>query len=92
VITRDSTVVASASQVSNTVEGEAVILELGRGTYYGLDPVGTRVWSLIQEPRRAGDICDELVAEYEVAAARCEQDVLALLEKLAENGLLDVVA
>ena len=53
-LTRDSTVVASPSQVSRTVEGEAVILELGQGTYYGLDPVGTHVWDLIGRAANGG--------------------------------------
>jgi hypothetical protein len=89
-VTLAATVVASASQVSQTVEEEAVILELDQGTYYGLDPVGTRVWSLIQEPCTVADVCDAIVAEYDVARERCEADVVGLLEQLAAKNLIEV--
>ena len=91
VITVSSTVVAGPGQVSSNVEGEADILELGRGTYYGLDAVGARVWSLIQEPRSVASLRDALVEEYDVDPTRCEADVLALLAELEETGLVAVV-
>lgn len=90
-ITLSSTVVAGPGQVSSNVEGETVILELDRGTYYGLDAVGARVWSLIQEPRSVASVRDALVEEYDVDPARCEADVLALLAQLEETGLVEVV-
>ena len=89
-ITRDSVVRASSNQVSSTVEGEAVILEVGAGAYYGLDPVGTRIWQLIQEPIAVGDVCQAIVEEYDVTPERCEADVLELLRGLDEVGLLEV--
>jgi hypothetical protein len=85
-----STVVASADQVSNTVEGEAVVLELRRGTYFGLDAIGTRIWLLIQEPRTVEDLCGAIEGEYDVEPERCRADVTALLEQLAAAGLVDV--
>jgi hypothetical protein len=90
-ITLESTVVAGSNQVASNVEGEAVILELGRGTYFGLDPIGTRVWNLIQEPSTVASVCETLVREYDVARARCESDVLSLLAELEDSGLIQVV-
>jgi hypothetical protein len=58
--------------------------------YYGLDPVGTRVWTLVQEPRIVGDIRDTLLDEYAVEAQQCERDLLNLLEKMREQGLIEV--
>ncbi len=58
--------------------------------YYGLNPVGTRVWNLVQEPRIVGDIRDTLLDEYEVEAQQCERDLLDLLEKMREQGLIEV--
>jgi hypothetical protein len=91
-ITLESRVVASDRQVSRTVGDEAVILELDRGAYFGLDPVGTRVWSLIQEPRAVHELCDTIVAEYDVAPARCQADVLELLARMRETGLVEVAS
>jgi hypothetical protein len=86
-----STVVSAVrDQVSCDVEGEAAILHLGRGAYFGLDPVGARIWQLLQAPRRVMEIRDALLAEYEVEPGRCEGDLLALLHDLARHGLVDV--
>jgi hypothetical protein len=86
-----SVVVATRDQLSSNLDGEAVILHLTAGTYYGLDEVGARVWALVQEPRRVADLCRVLLAEYDVEPARCERAVLALLEELAGAGLIETV-
>ena len=65
-ISRDSMVVVSQDQVSCDLSGESAILNLKAGVYYGLNEVGTRIWKLIQEPRRVGDLRDTILEEYEV--------------------------
>jgi len=85
-----SSVVAAKDQVSSDLGGEVAILHLEAGVYYGLDAVGARIWSLIQEPKTIGEIRDILVSEYEVGADRCESDVIALLQELADEGLIEV--
>ena len=91
-ITPDSVVAASRDQVSCELEGEAVILNLADEVYYGLDPVGARIWELIREPRCVAEVRDLVVAEFEVDAATAERDLLALLETLAERRLVEVRA
>lgn len=87
----DSVVVASKRQVSSDLGGEAAILDLEGGVYYGLDEVGARIWEMIQEPRPASEVRDALLEEYDVEPERCERDLLALLERLAEERLIEVV-
>jgi hypothetical protein len=86
----DSRVMATKEQVSADLNGEAVILNLKSGVYYGLNPIGALVWNQIQEPRRVLDLRDAVMAEYAVEAQVCEQDLLALLEGLLEAGLIEV--
>ena len=85
-----SIVVVAKEQVSCDLAGEAAILHLQSGIYYGLDEVGARIWNLIQEPRVVNDIRDALLREYDVEADRCEQDLLAMLQQLAAEGLVEV--
>ena len=85
-----SSVVAAKSQVSSDLGGEVAILDLQGGTYFGLDDVGARVWSLIQEPKNVEEIRNTLVSEYEVNQDRCERDLIALLQRLADEGLIEV--
>jgi hypothetical protein len=58
--------------------------------YYGLDDVGARVWQLLQEPAVVGDIQATIAQEYEVEPARARDDVLALLNQMADEGLIEV--
>src|SRR4051794_25151529 len=60
-----SHVVATKAQVSTDLGGEVAILNLEEGKYYGLEAVGSRIWSLVQEPRTVGEIRDVLVREYD---------------------------
>jgi len=89
-ITITSLVVAAKDQLSANLEGEAVILSLRSGTYYGLNAVGNRIWSLIQEPKTVAEVRDVILEEYTVEAEKCEREVLALIQKLADEGLIEV--
>ncbi len=74
--------------MARQVGEETVILDLNSGTYFGLDPVGARVWALLSEGRAVGEVCETLLDEYEVEPARLEQDVSNLLEALGGEGLV----
>ncbi len=83
-------VAAARDPVAGEVEGEAVILSLADGVYYGLDPVGARVWQMMEEPRTVAELRDAVVAEWEVDAPTAERDLLDLLAELAARGLVEV--
>ena len=85
-----STVVATRDQVSSDLKGEVAILNLKAGVYYGLDGVGARIWTLLQEPKPVSEIQDVLLQEYDVEADRCKRDLLALLQRLVNEGLVEV--
>lgn len=85
-----SVVVAAKDQVSCDLAGEAAILNVKSGVYYGLDPVGARIWNLMQEPRKVIEIQNAITGEYDVEPERCAQDLVALLEKLLAEGLIVV--
>jgi hypothetical protein len=82
--------VAATDQVSCDLDGESVILHLSSGMYYGLNAIGARIWGLIQAPRSVMEIRDTLLAEYDVDPARCESDLLILLEQLVAERLVEV--
>jgi hypothetical protein len=90
VVSEHSIVVAAPDQVSSDLGGEVAILDLKAGVYYGLDTVGGRIWNLVQEPRAVNEIRDTLLEEYDVEFDRCERDLLALLRRLAAEGLIEV--
>ena len=91
-ITSKSIVVAPANQVSSDLAGELIILSMETAQYYGLGPVGTRIWELMREPIQVARIQDAIEQEYEVGRDQCEADVLKLLHQLAAEGLIEVRA
>ena len=84
------TVCAVKDQVTCDLSGEAVILQLNDSVYYGLDPVGTSIWQLIQSPRTVAEVRDAIVEEYDVSPEQCEMDVRTLIGEMAENRLVTV--
>jgi hypothetical protein len=89
-ISHDSVIVTSADQISCELADEAAMLQLKSGIYYGLDPVGARIWRLIREPKTIAQVHMFLLSEYEVDTAQCERDLLAFVEALAGQGLIEV--
>lgn len=85
-----SIVVAAKDQVYSKLAGEAVILNLKAGIYYGLDEVGTRIWELVQEPWSVKDVREAVLEEYDVEPDLCERDLMALLQELAAEGIIEV--
>ncbi len=89
-VSMNSSVVATSEQASSDLKGEAVILNLKSGAYYGLNAVGSSIWNLLQEPRTVSEIRDTLLAEYEVDPKQCDRELLALLQQLEAEGLIEV--
>lgn len=88
----DSVVVASGDQVSADLDGDAVVLDLKDGVYFGLNATGTQVWTRLQEPCSASELLSALLASYpELPAEQGVADLLSMLADLQELGLIEVV-
>jgi hypothetical protein len=85
-----SVVKAAGDLIWCEIDGEAAILSMPAGVYYGLDNVGASVWRLLNEPRSVAALVDAITSEYEVDAAQCERDLIALLHELAQHGLVEI--
>jgi hypothetical protein len=70
------------------LDGEAVLLETVTGRYYGLNEVGTRMWSLLQVHGEIEAVCRTLVAEYDASEERLREDLLRFVDTLAASGLV----
>lgn len=72
------------------IGGEAVILNLATGRYFGLNAVGARMWALLVEHGQVAPAYATLQAEYDVDSGKLERDLLNLVAQLAAHQLLDV--
>ena len=75
--------------IAKMVGTEMVLLDYDRGIYYGLNPVGARVWQLLRDGSTLEEIIAQLTDEYDVAPATLEADVAALLRDLEAKELVD---
>lgn len=74
--------------VFEVLEGEAVVLNLETGIYFTLNPVGTRIWQLIEEHGDLAKVRDAMISEYEVGEEALDRDIEALMRELVEKGLV----
>jgi hypothetical protein len=89
-ITLASTFVLNKDAVFRDLDGEAVILHLESGTYFGLNSVGTRIWQLMATDGRLTIVLDALRAEYDAPSDVLERDLIELVERLVEARLGEV--
>ena len=87
-LTIDDPVAVNGEVVFRDIDGEAVLLDIGRGTYFGLDPVGTRVWQALVDHGCARPVVEALLEEFDVAPATLESDIMQLLQELSTNNLI----
>lgn len=78
--------------IARQVGDEIVLLDLDNGTYFGLDPVGARIWELISQGRTLAAVCEVILDEYDVTREIIEQDLLKLVADLAAQRLVKVRA
>ena len=86
----DQRIAVSSDALFQEVEGEAVILDLAQGQYFGLDEVGTRIWQLLQTHGTVRAVFDQMLDEFDVEPERLEADLEALLQALADSGLVNL--
>lgn len=87
----NSRVVLSTRQVSCPLHGEAALLQLDQGVYYGLNTVGARMWELLQQGSSLAEVRDRICAEYEIDEAACERDLCELVDDLSAAGLVQLL-
>lgn len=80
----------SAEALLQATGDEAVILDLASEQYFGLNSVGARLWVLLTDNPDLGHAYRQLLDEYEVEPGQLQRDLSAIVEQLAEAGLVRV--
>jgi hypothetical protein len=87
-----SRLIVAPDVVHRTIGDEAVLLNLKTEQYLGLDPVGTRMWAVLQQSASIREAYDKLIDEYEVDAERLRADFDEFVGQLHAHGLVELVA
>ena len=82
--------VNSSDVVSETIDGETVIVSLARGTYYSLDQVGASVWNLIEAGATVEAIVDEILKKFDSDPSEMTSATKSLIAQLQAEQLIVV--
>jgi hypothetical protein len=72
------------------IQGEAVLLHLDSGEYFGLDDVGTRVWQLIVEKGDLAAVEATMLEEFDVDPSRLSHDLQQMIKELVAKRLVEI--
>lgn len=86
----DCVIKAVERQVSTVLDGEAVILQLETGVYFGLNPVGTHIWTLLQaRPYTAQELAASILDTFEIDHETCLKDLQHFLDRMVQKRLVE---
>ena len=85
-----------SSCVTRAIAGETLIIPIVRATadlesIFTLNPVGSRIWELLERPVAPSRLAAVIAAEFDVSAADAERDVSEFVDSLRAAGLIGPV-
>jgi hypothetical protein len=85
-----SVLLCNESVVCAELDGEAVLLNVESGLYFGMDAVGTQIWGLLTQGATEEEITARILEEYEATPEQVRADLIEFLGLLQEKGLITV--
>ena len=66
------------------LDDTVVMMDADKGRYYELDPIGAKIWTLLETARTVDELCEVLAATYDVEPEVCRRDVLEFLNEIED--------
>lgn len=89
-INLNSHLTAPPQVMTRIVGDEIVLLDIAKGTYFGLDGVGKRIWENVADGQSLGQTAAAIAAEFEVEDAQAQADVVDFASDLVARELLSI--
>ena len=77
------------SVVTAALDEETVLLNVETGIYFGLDEIGTTIWSMMSSEQDSAAIVDAIVNEYDAPREQVASDVSSFIAMLESKGLVE---
>ena len=74
--------------LSSKIDNDTVLFDPEAGKYFGLNPVASRIWDLLENPITEDDIIQALLDQFDVSEPDCRQAVQDFLAGLDQKDLL----
>jgi hypothetical protein len=88
----DDRLIPSEQVMMRELSGESVLLDLKSGVYFGLNTVGTRIWTLMTDGGSLEDVGRALCDEFDVQPPELQGELLRFASELCAHGLCHVAA
>ena len=88
----DSRVKLSPHVHARNFDKDLVILDLAKGSYFGLDELGAKLWEGLIQGESPATVARKVAGDYDVDVARIETDLVELTHELVVRGLVEAVA
>ncbi|WP_106496645.1 lasso peptide biosynthesis PqqD family chaperone [Lentibacillus sp. Marseille-P4043] len=79
-----------SDSIVSDMGGEKVMLSIPNSKYYNLGEIGGEIWERIKSPISIKELIHTLTIDYEVEQSTCKEQVLAFLNRLFEEDLIQV--
>ena len=80
----------SKKVLSSKIDEEVILMSIEADSYFGIDPVGSRIWELLsKQPATINELVQILVEEYEVDEQTCRKDVQAFIDDMCARKLIE---
>lgn len=79
-----------SDMLSAEIGGEAIMMSIENGAYFGLNPVATRIWDLIEQPKSVAALIQTITDEYEVSSEQATDDVQVFVADMIERGIAQI--
>lgn len=87
-MTPDFPITIPSYVLSESLSGETVLLNMRSGMYFGLTPVASRFWSLLQEGHTRSEAQGKLLNEFDVKSDILQNDLDSLIVELEAKKLI----
>jgi hypothetical protein len=81
-VTLQSVISRNPEIIHSAMDDEVVMMSVDQGLFFGIDAIGTHIWTLLETPLKVEDLIEKLMAHYNVEQAVCENDTLLFLNDM----------
>ena len=79
--------------IKREIAGDTILVPVGKTVYdsnglFVLNELGAFIWDLLPNVDSEGEICEAVLAEYEVTPEEAERDVAEFMAKLRELNII----
>lgn len=87
-ITSSTLLVRNPAIFASQVDNELVMMDEAQGRYYGLNSIGSEIWSLLESSLSFEGLIQKLSQTHDVSEGQCREQVTAFLAQMIDNGLV----